>query len=309
MPDESPVSPNESRIVSGKDIALERLRQYRGWAESRDPLVCAAKRAGATYTEIVTSSGLAKGTVNTILARAGLTGPQTSNLENAMPTSTAARYYPHHSHFISATPRFGRVEYEFKPFTGDEPKPEPPRPMPPYVAPEKRTAEQQAMADEFTERVAEYDVMKGAWREAVYRKQMTPLINAAYEARPAADAALREMDDAWAALDNAEVWPVAVKRVLDAHDAARTAMEQWMNQYAKPLATAESQFLQVSERLADWRGLAYGLGHDGRLDVGWTYDGHYDASPMDEVNDKIAKQRQRLEEIAKFGKQEDKQDD
>lgn len=300
MPDDSALT------ATFKEQALARLRQYREWVERRDFLVCEAKRAGATYLEIMTASALAKGTVNTILAKAGLTGPQTS--EDTVPATTSgasSRYFPHHPHFLSATEDGGgRTRYQFRPFTGDEPEPV-------WPAAPKQSEEDEAMWAEYSERCREIDAAWKLLRGARYHKQVTPLVDAACKARPPVDEALREMDAAWSGLDSAQVWQVAVKRLLDAYDSARAAMQCWVHTFAEPLAVVESnQSEYVLEYVADWRSIARQLGHEEpQWDIGSYYKGDkhvrasYDPAPLDDLERTITKQRTKLEEIAKLSRQ------
>jgi hypothetical protein len=226
-----------------------------------------------------------------------------------MPTSTTGHYFPSHPNIIRTSLSPGdqfkpgsRYQVECTPFTGDEPQPEPPMYADQLAAIEQHPEAEQAIQAEYDQRVAEYEVTYKLWREARYRKELTPLITAAAEARSVVDAALRELDEAWAGLDTATVWQVAVKRVLDAHDAALTAMEQWTYIYAQPLAVAESTY---PASMAGWWSLAKQLGHEAEWDIGYAFRGGYDPIPIDKLNSKIDSQRQQLAEIAKFTKQDD----
>jgi hypothetical protein len=312
MPDSLPSGSSEILGPTEKDAALALLREYRSWTERRDPLVCAAKRADASYSEIINAGGLARGTVNTILARAGLTGPLAPAPEEPVPTTTRPRYFPHHPHFMSATKHgSSHAEYQFRAFTGDEPEPVYPEMPGPYKAAAEQSDKDKAMWAEYTERVREIDTATLLWKEARYLKQITPLVDAACKARPAVDAALREMDEAWAALDNAPVWQVAVKRVLDAHDAAQVAMRRWVDEYAEPLAMVEGSLsVRVLEHVKPWQDIARQLGHDRpEWEIGWYYKGDrhggasYDRAPMTELDRTITEQRAKLKEIAEFSKQ------
>lgn len=312
------MSENESATSSGKDLSLARLRQYRDWSERRDLLVCDAKQFGATYAEIMAASGLAKGTVNSILDRAGLTGDQTRHQESTMTTSTAAvigiraRFFAHHPHFVDIKPMGGSsYNYTFRQFSGDEPEPERPD-HPAYVPVEDRTTEYEAQGQEWSERCTEMDVAHKLWEQARYRRQITPLVEAAIKARPPVDQALSTMQQAWEALDNALVWPVAVKQLLDAQDRARAALAQWVDTYAYPLAVAEgTQSYYIRENIANWGAIADEL-NDGRIgwEIGDYYAGDrhvgagYSDSPLDDLERTIEQQRAQLAEIAKYSKPE-----
>lgn len=64
----------ESVYATPKDAALARLADWAINDANRDPLVCEAKRAGATYDEITDITGLSSRTIASILKAAGLTG-------------------------------------------------------------------------------------------------------------------------------------------------------------------------------------------------------------------------------------------
>lgn len=61
-----------SKEAPSKAESLAKLREYAKWSAQRDHLVCEAKLQGASYTEIMDASGLAKATVNAILKKAGI---------------------------------------------------------------------------------------------------------------------------------------------------------------------------------------------------------------------------------------------
>jgi hypothetical protein len=304
---------------SSKEAAIARLRAWQAEIELRDPLVCAAKRAGCTYTEIMNASGLAKRTVNSILDRAGLTGPQPTASEAPVTTATAPRFFPHHPHFIKVetVTQFGSTGdyYTFKAFTGTEPEPTHPDFPGSHKSVEEQTDDEKAMWAEFSERNREIDAAIKCWQEARYFRGVTPLVKAACKARQPVDEALAAMETAWTDLDNALVWPVAVKQVLDAHKNATDAMNRWVNDFAEPLAMFEGkQPFYVREHIADWRGVAEKLGYKPQWDVGsyWAGDAHthasYDDSPLAELQRTIREQRAQLDEIAKFIKQDGRDD-
>lgn len=306
----------ESITTDAKTTALSRLTLWADETKRRDPLVCDAKRAGATHDEIVFASGLAKQTVANILKAAGLTAEALKQQERSMQTDTttppafgtSARFFPHHPHFVAVKPTWldGRYEYTFREFTGDEPRPENPA-YPGYVPDEEQTAEDKARMREYHERMAEIDSADKAWQQARYRRQITPLAEAAVKARPPVDEALSAMTEAWEALDSAPVWPVAVKRLIDAQDKARTEMGRWVDGYAYPLAKAEgSQSHYIREHVADWRDIAEKVtGTRIGWDIGWYYKGDhhvgsYSSDPWGELDETIRKQRARLEEITRL---------
>jgi hypothetical protein len=298
--------------IDAKRAALANLRDYAQWVARRDPLVCAARQAGASYDEIIEASTLSRGTVTSILTKAGLVGRHSPSKEALVPTSTApAQFYPHHPHFVEVQEEWGGTmyTYAFRPFSGDEPEPVPP-PYPSYVPEEDRTAEDDARLLEWRERNREMDAARKLWQQARYHRQITPLVEAAIKARPPVDQALDAMQRAWEALDNTLVWPAAVKGLLDAQDAARAAMAQWVDDYAYPLAEAEaSQPYYIREEVADWKGIAAAKFNGGQRiswDIGFYYAdssySEYSESPLDDLNCEIKRQRDKLAEIAKYNK-------
>lgn len=225
------------------------------------------------------------------------------------PVPTSSRYFPSHPNLIrttviSADPLTpgGQYKIEHTPFTGDEAEPARPPLEDKLAAIKQHPEDEEAIQAEYDQRWAEAEALYPLWRRAYYLTRVTPLINAAFAARPVVDAALRELDEAWAGLDTAAVWPVAVKRVLDAQSAAIKAMEHWIYTYAKPLSEVESD---NDDMLADWQAVARQLGYDPQFDIGWTYSGNYDASPMTDLDRKITGQRRRMTEIAQYSKQDD----
>ncbi len=177
-----------------------------------------------------------------------------------------------------------------------------------YVPADERTDKDKARFQEWHERTLEIDSAHKLWEQARYYRQITPLIEAAVKARPPVDKALDAMQKAWEALDNALVWPVAVKQLLDAQDKARAELDPWVDHYAYPLAKAEgSQSYYISEHVANWSRIAEEIaGHDIGWDIGWYYKGdshcsaNYSSDPRNELDRTIRQQRDRLEEIARL---------
>lgn len=293
-----------------KAAALGRLAQWARINEQRDSLVCGARRAGATQAEIVATSKLAKQTVVNILHAAGLTGEALKQKqEQAVQTAAIdAQHFPHHPHFIAAEKSGNRTKYTFHPFTGDEPEPQHPDFPKPYEAQEKQSPADKAMWAEYIERESEIEAARKVWMEARYYREITPLVEAAVKARPPVDEALAEMTTAWESLDNALVWPVAVKQLIDAQDKARRVLGEWVRKFAYPLAKAEgSQPHYICENVANWSGIAEKItGERIGWEVGWYYQGDrhcpasYSDDPRDGLDRTIREQRDRLKEIAEL---------
>lgn len=284
---------------------LADLREYARKAAARDDLVCRARRAGASYADLITASGLSRGTVTSILTQAGLTGPHPTETETTV-APTQQLMFPHHPHFISArknSPGRGTT-YEFRPFTGAEPEPVDP------VAGPIRDDLTAAQREERWERSREIEAARDLWMAARYRLLATPLVKKAVAARPKVDEALAAMGKAWEALDTATVWPVAVKRLLAAHEIALAAMYTWVDNFAEPLAEFEGkQENYVQEQVSDWRGIARSLGYEPNWDIGNYYAGdrrvgpHYSNDPVRDLKEVIATQRATLDEVARFSPQ------
>jgi hypothetical protein len=220
--------------------------------------------------------------------------------EPARPAEDSGPRYPHHPHFIKAEPiDSSTAKYYFRPFTGSEPEP-----TLDYI---EGTFEDEALRREWNEREYEIEAALKLWMTARYEARVIPLIKATAEARPPVDDALQRMRAAWDALDNALVGQVAVKQLLDAQDDALRVMREWEDRYAYPLAEAEDdQPYYVREYVADWQGIARGLGYDVNWDIGFYYKGDryssssYSESPLEDLQRTVDKQRGRLEEIAKY---------
>ena len=213
--------------IEPKQTALDTLRDFAQWAAKRDGLVCAARRAGASYDEIIEASKLSRGTVTSILTKAGLVGQSSSAKEAPVTTSTApgmsARFFPHHPHFVDVKTWGDNYEYRFREFTGAEPQPEMTG-QHPYAPEAERTADYQDRLQEWDDRQQEIDAALKMWQTARYHREITPLVAAALKARPPVDQALADLQEKWDALNSALVWPVAVKQVLEAQKTARAAM-------------------------------------------------------------------------------------
>jgi hypothetical protein len=222
----------------------------------------------------------------------------------------SAQYFPHHPQFAKVEPIGGQnVRYTFiPPFTGDETEPEVPD-RPKFIPEKDRTDEDKARLQEFYERRGELEAAHNCWEEARYYRQLKPLVMAALNARPPVDEALAAMRSAFAALDNALVWPVAVKQLLDAQDNAHDALARWVDNYAYPLAKAEGQqSYYIREHVGGWNDIAAELNGGQGVDweIGWYYPGDrhtragYSDSPRIALDDTIRTQRAKLEQIARY---------
>ncbi len=262
------------------------LRLGFGLANLDDPATStAAKFAGTSGADRNTTSGPAGPSTTT----------PTTSPEDTMPASIIAEAYPHHPHFVSATPIGNRTEFTFRSFAGNEPEPT----RPPY--PEGAFENDKPLYELYEQRRDEFEVAHRLWETARYEATVKPLIAALVAARPAVDEALQEMQDAWKGLDNALVWEVAVKRVLDSHDAARKVMHHWACKYARPLADVEDhQSYYIREHVANWRYLAEQMGHKADYDIGSFWKDVYTDDPGDRVEEAITAHRKRLAEIAQF---------
>lgn len=275
---------------------LQQLSRYRSWTGSRDELVCAAKRAGASYVEIITASGLSRGTVTTILSRAGLTAGQAPQEDTVLTTEP---YFPHHPHLIKTRGQHDYKIYEFKPFTGNEDQPiEPPLPD---------NASEEVMR-EWLDRCSEYRAAHREWAIARYRARLKPLLLAAADYWPKVIDARHEMRKAFDALTTATVWETAVARLLAAQDHARAVMSTWADEFAFPIdelyGRQAEYVLDAAPHLhdaavelgihtsRDWLLGDYWRGDRDRLP---TYD-----SPVADLDAEIETQKRRLAEIAAY---------
>jgi hypothetical protein len=85
----------ESVYATPKDAALAKLAEWAINDANRDPLVCEAKRAGATYDEITNITGLSSRTIASILKAAGLTNDVLKQQEAPMTSAvTGVRQIP-----------------------------------------------------------------------------------------------------------------------------------------------------------------------------------------------------------------------
>jgi hypothetical protein len=144
--------------------------------------------------------------------------------------------FAHHDKFLNATRTFvgarpvDQVQFHFAAFTGREPKPV--SPIPGYISgTEQERAHQHLIR-------AEYDEATRLWTTAAYRLKAEWALRAAAEAWPKVAAAFARIEQAWADLDHPpHGWEVAVKQLLDAHDAAKRPVSDWEYSHARRLVT------------------------------------------------------------------------
>lgn len=293
----------ENVSIDPKAAALGRLAQWARNNEQRDLLVCDARKAGATQAEIIATSNLAKQTVINILHAAGLTGDALKQQEQPVQTDTAfaeAKYYPHHSHFISATSghRRGDWEFEFLPFTGHEKRPG-------RIEPTADLDTNHAKRDEYIQRDHEYRAAEELWEKARYRRDMTAAVRKAPTMWQAYLDARAAMDSAWAALDTTEHWQRDVLRLRKAHKACLAAAQAW-DEIGETMGTME--YGAIYGRCPSHEQIAKELGIAGAQD--WdvrSQDDYYRSGPFrpapglrgDVLHD-VNEQVEHLEEISRL---------
>ncbi|WP_190824746.1 hypothetical protein [Saccharopolyspora pogona] len=274
-----------------KEEILSELRNYARWVSRRDPLVREARRRGATWSEIVEASGLAKQTIANILKTAD---PE----EKAVQATDTAQYFPHHPHFVSVERGTYRNKFVFKPFTGREPEP---------VAPHHPGVFEGPVYEEWKQRRDELQAAGDLWAMARYRIDMEPLFQRGAKEWPRVVAAVKEMREAYAGLRSATAWDSAVMRLLDAQDAALQAMTDWDNSVGCEIARTEARQPGSVHDGPGWRRLAQEMGFDSAdWQVGTYYwsDRSWGDSPVDDLKSEIDQQKRRLREIASFSKQQ-----
>ena len=226
--------------ATAKHAALRALETWRAYFEDRDPLVRAARRAGATIAEIMEASGLAKNTVRSALAEA-----EPAATEDTMTTTVDPITRYRHPHLVDARPgpRTNETTYTMRPFTGYEPRPEMPRD--PW--------HDQDLTHEDRLRLArEYDALDLAWAKAVFKLKLRPVLaDAAQRWREYADAR-RAMDELFAAFADLQdgKWKSQTLRLAEAHRRARAAAQRF-DEIGEQLAVLEREHLTlVGEREA-----------------------------------------------------------
>lgn len=215
--------------------------------------------------------------------------------------------FAHHDKFVKATQVFAGghpvepVRFHFTEFTGHEPKPT--CPVPHYV---------QGATDDERDRHrlirAEFDAAVTLWTRAAYRRRASAELRAAARAWPKVAEAFARIEQAWSDLDHPpHGWEVAVKQLLDAHDAAKPVVSDWEDLHATRLATLGADLAVDDEDLAElrvWMGTELGIDDVADWRVGRGVDHRGDGrfieitdGASDHLRDLVAFQRARLAEI------------
>jgi hypothetical protein len=232
-----------------KVAALDQLRSWRAWFDRRDPLIYAAHLAGASLSEIRDASGVA---VNT--ARSAIAAQEAAVQTTA--TDPLATY--HHPHFLSfRRPTATAVEFAFKPFTGNEPKPEMPHGpyRSSYIADDGVELTAGLSPDDMTALYQEYDAAQKLWATARFRQKLQAKVPKVSPVRSAYQAARTAMSDAYEALltTSDSSWRSQIMRLAGLQDEARAAAAAW-DAAEEELLTLEQTFLAESEyRYDDWQ--------------------------------------------------------
>lgn len=224
----------ESVTSDPKAHARDQLRTWRVQFRQRDPLVRAARKAGCTWEEIESDSGLSSKTIDRILSAAGLTGKQPDPQENPMPTD-----YRHHPHFVSvqrSTDESGREQYtwNFRPFTGREIDVQNPVEFPQDVDNNRDAYDTWRMAQ------SEYGSARELLLKAAYLNGLDAAVTAAAPQWRKYSAARTRVNTAWAALPTASQPELAVLELLNAHAEALEQAEKW-DGWAQEIARLDTQ--------------------------------------------------------------------
>jgi hypothetical protein len=221
--------------MTAKDDALAALRTWREWRDRRDPLIRAARQAGATIAEIMAAGDCAKGTVTTVLSR-----PDPEGQPVKVTASDAARPY-HHPNFRSATRTGPDATLEFH-FISFSPFDRPPQVPACWDSADLTRADQEFISAEWEAATVEY------W-SAVFRHDASRQFGPAGDCRNAYLAARTALDAAYAALQSAEDnrWRSALLALAAAQDDALTTAKAW-DQARRGLAIAQRTHWQNAGR-------------------------------------------------------------
>lgn len=215
-----------------KESALTALHEWRSYLNYRDPLVTAAAKAGASQAEIIQASGLAKGTVRTIL--------DTAQEETDATTTTDPLAGLHHPNFVRLDDsECGIRRFLFRPFTGDEP--EPTNDIDVYPTHHQQFGEEPARQLQ-----QEYDVARMHWKIGRYKKAVKPLLKKAaplWEAYAAARRTLEETFQAFDTTPDTMMWKSQILELSRAHTAALQAAGDWDSR-AEDIAKAADDHLE-----------------------------------------------------------------
>lgn len=279
--------------MTAKDDALAALRTWREWRDRRDPLIWAARQAGATIAEIMAAGDCAKGTVTTALAHA-------NPGERHVNTTEAGRRY-HHPNFRSATTvttgHGRRLAFTFSQFSPWGPEPV----MPPYWADPALTPEDQEFLSQ------EWEAARIEHWRCVFREDVRRQLGDAGSRRNAYLAARNAMDDAYAAFATAGdgQWRSLLLAMATAHDNAMATAQDW-DEAAHSLARAQRDHWRHAGRgdgltlatvaaesgygISEWDIPEFGLAED-------PYQGtypHYDGPAVAEVRPLVEQQQKLL---------------
>ena len=209
---------------SRKEAALSALRIWRTYMDSRDPLVLAARSAECSIADIVTASGLAKGTVRSIL----------DSQEDTSMTSPVDHLAPyHHPHLVSVAP--GRWEgdktYTFRLFTGSEAKP---------ASDWDRWRADGLSPDDCLALSSEYEAAGRMWGQAAFKLAARPALVKAEPTWREYQQARAELESVFASFwETADGrWRAQLLRLTDAQQAAVRAANRW-DEVSESLAELE----------------------------------------------------------------------
>ena len=284
-----------------KRSALAALRTWRTWHDTRDTLIHAAHHAGALQTEIIAASGLAKGTVRTVLG-AITDDQQGENMTDTAAQTTTTETDPlapyHHPHFVSIVKEteWG-TRYNFGLFTGHEPKPE---------VPQAAEDDKSLTWGQRCTLSREYRAARTMWGLARFRIDLRPIATKAApiwqeyaRARKAMDAVFA---DFWETDDNR--WRAQLLKLTDAHNAALDAARRW-DKEAEELAKLQEDHQRTvgEEHEEDFRQVTpeFGIDSSGWL-VLWPEEyrgtwGPKETPAVKDVRDEIKKQEERLQQV------------
>lgn len=200
-----------------------------------------------------------------------------------------------HPHFVAET----ADSYEFKPFTGTEPRPEPPAEF--YQ--DRSLSRETCMAIS-----NQYAAADKLWSKAKYRATVKPLIKPALAAWKKYKTAKAEMDDIyagfWAEKDGG--WQARIMRLLDARTAALDAADEYENDHARGLAVASDEHQNVMDRYMEWSWLRLSdVAQEMNVDIGDMNPGSASAEDwrecgpalVDELNKTIREQDRKLRQV------------
>jgi 8-oxo-dGTP pyrophosphatase MutT (NUDIX family) len=225
--------------------------------------------------------------------------------EEPVNATAAADLTPfHHPHFIDGRRdteyRFGtRYFFQFRPFTGSEPKPEMPDGL----------WNQLSEEDDYQLLRAEYRLAYELWAKARFRRDVTSMLRAAVPVWQEYEQARNAMAAAFAAFwETSDIqWRAQILRLTDAHAQAVAAARNW-DSVAASLTRAEHEHLRDvgEEHELSLRDVAAETG----LDIStWEISGDYDykrpewhygefvTPTVRAVREEIERQKERLKEV------------